>query len=76
MIDLIARLIETGHAYPTAAGSVYFDARSFPGYGEMSGNRLADLRPGHRGSGGSGVDAGKRFHADWALWKGAPAAAS
>ncbi len=48
MIDLIARLIDTGHAYPVPSGSVYFDARSFPGYGELSGNRLADLRPGHR----------------------------
>ena len=67
MIDLIARLIDGGHAYPAADGSVLFDARSFPGYGELSGNRLTDLQPGYR-SGGS-VDASKRFHADWALWK-------
>jgi cysteinyl-tRNA synthetase len=71
MIELISKLLETGHAYPTAAGSVYFDARSFPSYGELSGNRLADLRPGHR-TGGE-VDPDKRFHADWALWKAAPA---
>ena len=70
MIGLIARLLESGHAYRTPGGSVYFDARSYPGYGELSGNRLADLRPGHR-SGGE-VDPEKRFHADWALWKGAP----
>jgi cysteinyl-tRNA synthetase len=69
MIDMIAKLIETGHAYATPDGSVYFDARSFPGYGELSGNRLTDLRPGHR-SGGE-VDEKKRFHADWALWKAA-----
>ncbi len=68
MIDLIARLIETGHAYAVPSGSVYFDARSFPGYGELSGNRLADLRPGQQG-----VDPDKRFHADWALWKAAQA---
>ena len=81
MIDLIARLIEMGHAYPVPGGSVYFDARSFPGYGELSGNRLADLRPGHRSTARAGqpnagqqsVDPGKRFHADWALWKAAPA---
>jgi cysteinyl-tRNA synthetase len=70
MIDLIAKLIETGHAYPVADGSVYFDARSFPGYGELSGNRLTDLQPGYRS--GGGVEPSKRFHADWALWKGAP----
>ena len=68
MIDLIARLIETGQAYPVPSGSVYFDARSFPGYGELSGNRLGDLRPGQQS-----VDPDKRFHADWALWKAAQA---
>jgi cysteinyl-tRNA synthetase len=86
MIDMIARLIEAGHAYPAPDGSVYFDARSFPSYGELSGNRVADLRPRDRdggaadggGKGASGASgaadgAGKRFHADWALWKGAPA---
>ncbi|HEV2240900.1 MAG TPA: cysteine--tRNA ligase [Streptosporangiaceae bacterium] len=86
MIDMIARLIEARHAYPAPDGSVYFDARSFPSYGELSGNRLADLRPRDRdggaadggrkgGTGASGAadGAGKRFHADWALWKGAPA---
>jgi cysteinyl-tRNA synthetase len=67
MTELIAKLIEKGNAYP-AGGSVYFDARSFPGYGELSANRLTDLQPGSR-TGGS-VEPGKRFHADWALWKG------
>lgn len=76
MIELISTLLEAGHAYPTPAGSVYFDARSFPSYGELSGNRLADLRPGHRTGARGGkqsVDPDKRFHADWALWKAAPA---
>jgi cysteinyl-tRNA synthetase len=71
MIELIGKLIESGHAYVADTGSVYFDARSFPDYGAISGNRLDSLRPGHRFSGG--VDEHKRFHADWALWKGAPA---
>lgn len=71
MIELITKLLQTGHAYQTPAGSVYFDARSFPSYGELSGNRLADLRPGHRTEGQ--IDPDKRFHADWALWKAAPA---
>ncbi len=72
MIEMIAGLIEAGHAYPAPDGSVYFDARSFPSYGELSGNRLAELRAGAaRGAGeaGRGGGAGKRFHADWALWK-------
>jgi len=70
MIDLISTLMERGHAYVGGDGSVFFDARSFAGYGELSGNRLEDLRPGHRFEGG--VDPAKRFHADWALWKRAP----
>ena len=70
MIELIRTLMDTGHAYVGADGSVFFDARSFPDYGALSGNRLEDLRPGHRFDGG--VDPAKRFHADWALWKKAP----
>lgn len=66
MIELIVKLIEKGHAYPTPDGSVFYDATSFPSYGEISGNRLDRLRPGHRVE---GVDPRKRFHADWALWK-------
>ena len=67
MIGLIARLVERGHAYVGGDGSVFFDARSYPSYGALSGNRLDALRPGHRFEGG--VDEAKRFHADWALWK-------
>jgi cysteinyl-tRNA synthetase len=69
MTDLIGTLIDSGHAYVADTGSVYFDARSFADYGAISGNRLDSLRPGHRFEGA--VDEHKRFHADWALWKGA-----
>jgi cysteinyl-tRNA synthetase len=58
MIDVIARLIETGHAYPVPSGSVYFDVRSFLSYGELSGNRLADLRPGYRSAARGGQSSG------------------
>ncbi|GIH91446.1 cysteine--tRNA ligase [Planobispora siamensis] len=65
MVEMIAKLIEKGHAYATPDGSVFFEAGSFPSYGEISGNRLDRLKPGHR----EAVDPRKRFHADWALWK-------
>jgi cysteinyl-tRNA synthetase len=68
MLDLIGRLVDLGHAYVGTDGTVYFDARSFPSYGAISGNRLEDLRAGHREDAGT-LAAGKRFHADWALWK-------
>ncbi|MGZ6793690.1 MAG: CysS/YqeB C-terminal domain-containing protein, partial [Mycobacteriales bacterium] len=68
MVDLIGRLVERGNAYVGEDGTVYFDARSFPSYGAISGNRLEDLRAGH-GATGESTATGKRFHADWALWK-------
>nr|WP_189183148.1 cysteine--tRNA ligase [Microbispora rosea] len=37
VIELIGRLIERGHAYSTPEGAVFFDAASFPAYGEISG---------------------------------------
>jgi cysteinyl-tRNA synthetase len=70
ILDLISRLIEREHAYVGADGTVYFEAKSFPSYGAISGNRLADLRPGHRED-AEKLTAAKRFHADWALWKSA-----
>jgi cysteinyl-tRNA synthetase len=68
MLTLIATLIDKGHAYVGTDGTVYFDARSFDGYGAISGNRLDELRAGHRED-AEQLTAGKRFHADWALWK-------
>jgi cysteinyl-tRNA synthetase len=69
MLALTARLVELGHAYVAEGGSVFFDAASWPAYGELSGNRLDQLKAGHRFEGEA--DPAKRFHADWALWKGA-----
>jgi cysteinyl-tRNA synthetase len=66
MTELIARLIEGGHAYP-AGGDVYFDVRSAPGYGALSGQHLADMRPAEDAD----AAAAKRDPRDFALWKGA-----
>lgn len=71
IIDLCKRLQDQGHAYVGSDGSLFFDAKSFPTYGVISGNSLDHLRPGHRFEGKS--DDSKRFHADWALWKNAGA---
>ena len=68
MIDLVARLLEGGHAYQVE-GNVYFAVESFPGYGRLSGNTLDQLRAGHRQE--EEVDPRKRHHADFALWKAA-----
>jgi cysteinyl-tRNA synthetase len=66
MIDLTGRLIDRGHAYVGDEGSVYYDVRSFPAYGRLSGNSLDELQPGHRDL---EVAPGKRHHADFSLWK-------
>jgi cysteinyl-tRNA synthetase len=64
MIELMARLIDSGHAY-AAGGDVYFDVRSFPGYGELSGQRLDDVAQGETDEGA------KRDPRDFTLWKAA-----
>jgi cysteinyl-tRNA synthetase len=69
MHKLISKLIELNHAYVGSDGSVYFAAESFESYGAISGNRLRDLKPGHRYE--YTDEGGKHFHADWALWKAA-----
>jgi cysteinyl-tRNA synthetase len=67
MQELVARLLERGHAYEVE-GNVYFAVASFPGYGRLSGNTPERLRAGHRQE---EVDPRKRHHADFALWKAA-----
>ena len=67
MIELIKQLIEKKHAYVGKSGTVFFDSKSFPSYGQISGNKLDELQPGYRFEGKSDPD--KKFHADWALWK-------
>jgi cysteinyl-tRNA synthetase len=65
MVALMRRLIDTGHAY-AAGGDVYFDVRSYPRYGELSGQRLEHMRAADDTEGGA-----KRDPRDFALWKGA-----
>jgi cysteinyl-tRNA synthetase len=67
MLELVAKLLEGGHAYEVD-GNVYFAVESFPGYGRLSGNTLDQLRAGHRQD---EPDPRKRHHADFALWKAA-----
>jgi cysteinyl-tRNA synthetase len=64
MIELMQRLIDAGHAY-AVDGDVYFDVRSFPEYGALTGQRLADLQP----AADTDSDERKRDPRDFALWK-------
>jgi cysteinyl-tRNA synthetase len=67
IIAMIARLIERGHAYQAANGDVYYDVKSFPGYGRLSGKSIEDLQAGARVD----PDEAKRDPLDFALWKAA-----
>jgi len=64
-INLIERLVKSGHAYEVN-GNVYFSVKSFNGYGKLSGRTDQDaLQSGIR----VGIRSDKRESADFALWK-------
>ncbi|MGH8258155.1 MAG: cysteine--tRNA ligase, partial [Steroidobacteraceae bacterium] len=65
MIEMTRALIEKGHAYVAANGDVMYAVASFPAYGRLSGERLAELRAGERVQ----VDEAKRDPLDFVLWK-------
>jgi cysteinyl-tRNA synthetase len=67
IISAIEKLVAVNAAYVGSDGNVYFDAQSFESYGAISGNKIDQLKPGHRYE--YTDEGGKRFHADWALWK-------
>jgi cysteinyl-tRNA synthetase len=69
MIALVTRLIERNHAYVGRDGVVYFDVRSFPEYGKLSGNTLDNLREGAGERISAENQANKRNPADFMLWK-------
>ena len=68
MLDMIATLIEKGHAYVAADGTVYFRTRSFKEYGKLSHKNLDDLQGGNRSLLVSGEDQ-KEDSLDFVLWK-------
>jgi cysteinyl-tRNA synthetase len=67
MVELIEALIERGHAYAAEDGSgdVYFDVLSWPPYGELSGQKVAEMEAAEDAD-----PRGKRDPRDFALWKG------
>jgi cysteinyl-tRNA synthetase len=64
MIDMIEKLIASGHAY-AAAGHVLFAVKTYPAYGHLSGRSPEELLAGAR------VDVApyKRDPSDFVLWK-------
>ncbi|HVE94195.1 MAG TPA: cysteine--tRNA ligase [Acidimicrobiales bacterium] len=67
MVDYIAGLIDSDHAYATSDG-VYFDTASLDGYGLLARQSLESLRAGGGDRTVVGEDE-KRSALDFALWK-------
>ncbi|MBT0993166.1 cysteine--tRNA ligase [Cellulomonas sp. DKR-3] len=68
MVDLMRTLVDAGHAYVAAEGDVYFDVRSFPGYGALTNQPVDDMVPAPDDA---PVGGAKRDVHDFALWKAA-----
>ncbi len=71
MIALVQKLIDTGHAYATEDGDVYFSVRSFHSYGSLSGRNVDEMEAGHRDLRTEGIEDRKNDPLDFALWKAA-----
>jgi cysteinyl-tRNA synthetase len=65
-IEMIAALMEKGHAYQAADGSVYFKVASFDNYGRLSHLKERELKMG-AATGNDEYE--KDTLADFALWK-------
>jgi cysteinyl-tRNA synthetase len=66
MINLVSKLIEKGFAYKSDDGSVYFNVRSFDGYGKLAHIDFDNQRTGARCA---SDEYDKENVGDFALWK-------
>jgi cysteinyl-tRNA synthetase len=69
IVEFVAGLVESGHAYATPEGDVWFDVASFPDYGKLSHRDLNSQLVAARKE----LEPGKRDPRDFALWKRAKA---
>ncbi|HEY3165518.1 MAG TPA: cysteine--tRNA ligase [Candidatus Limnocylindrales bacterium] len=67
IVDLIARLVDRGHAYRTEDGSIFFRIASWPTYGRLARLDPEQMRVGERVE---SDEYGKDDVRDFALWKG------
>ena len=68
MLEMIQKLVASGHAYAAKDGTVYFRTSSFEEYGKLSHKNLDDLQSGFREIKVTGED-GKEDPTDFVLWK-------
>ena len=68
MLEMIQTLIDKGHAYVAAVGTVYFRTKSFKGYGKLSDKNLDEMMSGFRELKVTGEE-NKEDPSDFVLWK-------
>ncbi len=68
MLTMIQTLIDGGHAYVAADGTVYFRTRSFKDYGKLSHKNIDELQSGFRELRVTGEE-DKEDANDFVLWK-------
>ena len=68
MLEMIQTLIDKGHAYVAADGTVYFRTKSFKGYGKLSHKNLDEMQSGFRELKVTGEE-NKEDPSDCVLWK-------
>ncbi len=68
MLEMIQTLIDKGHAYVAADGTVYFRTKSFKGYGKLSHKNLDEMMSGFRELKVTG-EKNKEDPSDFVLWK-------
>ena len=68
MLEMIQTLIDKGHAYVAADGTVYFRTKSFKGYGKLSHKNLDEMMSGFRELKVTGEE-NKEDPSDFVLWK-------
>lgn len=64
IVQMVKQLIAKGFAYEVS-GEVFFNVRSFPAYGKLSGKNVDDLISGSRVE----IDQKKKDPLDFSLWK-------
>ena len=68
MLEMIQTLIDKGHAYVAADGTVYFRTKSFKDYGKLSHKNLDEMQSGFRELKVTGEE-NKEDPSDFVLWK-------
>lgn len=67
IIEMISRLVASGHAYLASNGDIYYRIHSFSDYGKLNKRNLEEMRAGARVE----VEEAKESPLDFALWKAA-----